>query len=136
MDFLKALVAFLASNGVLSPEVSSEGDGITFLQHLPDDPVEANCVTCYDSKLPTLVNKQSGVYHIQILMRRKKHNDVLTEIMKVFRFLCSRPELVEDISEDYYAIFDVRTGPVLLGTDDNGNWRYSLNFPVTSKMYK
>ena len=69
-------------------------------------------------------------------MRRKKHNDVLTEITKVFRFLCSRPELVEDISEDYYAIFDVRTGPVSLGTDDNGNWRYSLNFPVTSKMYK
>lgn len=136
MDFLKALVAFLASNGVLSPEVSSEGDGITFLQHLPDDPVEANCVTCYDAKLPTLVNKQSGVYYIQILMRRKKHNDVLTEITKVFRFLCSRPELVEDIGEDYYAIFDVRTGPVPLGTDDNGNWRYSLNFPVTSKIYK
>lgn len=136
MEFLKALVAFLARNGVLSEEASSEGDGITYLQQLPDDPIEANCVTCYDTDLPRLVNKQSGVYHIQVLMRRKKHNDVLSEITKLFQFLCARPELVEDISDDYYAIFDVRSGPVPLGTDDNGNWRYSLNFPVTSKMYK
>ena len=136
MDFLKALVAFLANNGVLSEEVSSEGDGITYLQHLPDDPDEANCVTCYDTDLPRLVGKQAGVYHIQVIMRRKKHNTVLTEITELFQFLCNRPEPVEDIGNDYYAIFDVRSGPVPLGIDDNGNWRYSLNFPVTSKMYK
>ena len=136
MDFLKALVAYLARNGVLSEEVSSGGSGITYLQHLPDEPIEANCVTCYDSKLPTLYDKQSGVYQIQLLMRRKRHNDVLTDIHKVFQFLCSLPEPIVDIDNDYTAIFDVRSAPVSLGVDDNGNWRYSFNFPVTSKMYK
>ena len=136
MDFLKALVAYLARNGVLSEEVSLGGDGITYLQHLPDEPVEANCVTCYDSKLPTLYDKQSGVYHIQLLMRRKKHSDVINDITKVFQFLCSFKEPIVDIDNDYFAIFDVQAGPVPLGVDDNGNWRYSFNFPVTSKMYK
>lgn len=136
MDFLKALVAFFAQNGVLSEEVSPDGEGITFLQHLPDEPIEANCISCYDQTLPTLVDKQSGVYHIQVIMRRKKHSDVLNEITALFHFLCSRAEIVEDIDENYYAIFDVRHGPILIGADDNGNWRYSLNFPVTSKTYK
>lgn len=136
MDFIKVLVAFLAAQGVLSPEVSSDGDGITYLQQLPDAPVEANCVTCYDTDLPRVVSKQSGVYHIQVIMRRKKHSDVLTEITQLFQFLCARPEPVEDIGDGYFAIFDVRKGPISLGRDDNNNWRYSLNFPVTSLIYK
>lgn len=133
--FLRSLVAYLAAQGVLEPEVTEDGPGRTFLQQLPDTPIDANGLICYDSKLPTLTDKQSGVYHIQVIFRRSTHAAALQAAITLFQFLCSRPEPIEDLEEGRYAIFDVRSGPVSLGSDENGNWRYSLNFPVTSQMY-
>lgn len=140
MEFVRALVAFLATNGVLPPEVTStdvteKEREKTHLQALPDAPAKAYCVRWYDTSVPTLVDKQAGVYRIQVLMRNPKHGEVVREIEALWRFLLNRPEPIEDISDKYWVIFDVRSGPVPLGKDEKGNYLYSLNFPVKTKLF-
>jgi len=137
MEFIKALVAFFAANGVLPAEVtpSDTNREKTYLQNLPDAPTKAYCVRIYDADVPSLVDKQAGVYRVQVLMRNKNHAAVMADMYKLWRFLLNRPELVEDISEEYWAIFDVRTGPNPLGQDEKGNYLYSLNIPIKTKMF-
>lgn len=137
MDFLSVLVAFLASNNVLPAEITA-GDSNrekTYLQKLPSAPDKAYCVKLYDCNLPTLADKQAGIYRIQVIMRNKSHGDVTTDIFKLWRFLISRPSYIEDIGSDYWVIFDVQSGPISLGQDEKGNYLYSLNFPVKTKMF-
>ena len=92
MEFVRALVAFLSKNGVLPPEVTSSDVAEkerekTYLQALPDAPAKAYCVRWYDTSVSTLVNKQVGVYRIQVLMRNPKQGELLTEIEALWRFL-------------------------------------------------
>lgn len=137
MEFLHTLVAFLAAHNVLPPEVtaSDTNRSKTFLQYLPDEPSKVYMVRWYDTSLPALVNKQAGVYRIQVVMRNPNHAEVLREITALWTFLINRPEPIEDIGNGFYAIFDCRSGPVEIGKDDHGNYRYSLNFPVKSKTF-
>lgn len=137
MEFLQALVAFFAANGVLPAEVtpSDTNREKTYLQNMPEEPHKAYCVRIYDADLPTLVDKQAGVFRVQVLMRNKKHAPVMADAYKLWRFLINRPELVEDISPEYWAIFDVRQGPNPLGQDEKGNYLYSLNIPIKTKMF-
>ena len=137
MEFLQALVAFFAANDVLPAEVtpSDTNREKTYLQNLPEEPHKAYCVRIYDADLPTLVDKQAGVFRVQVLMRNKIHAAVMADAYKLWRFLINRPELIEDISEEYWAIFDVLQGPNPLGRDEKGNYLYSLNIPIKTKMF-
>lgn len=137
VDFLKALVSFLAANGVLPPEVTSIDTNRekTYLQTLPDEPPKAYCVRIYDGALPTLVDKQAGVYRVQVMVRNPKQSEALADVTKLWRFLINRPEPIEDINPTTWVIFDVQSVPIPLGRDEKGNYLYSLNFPVKTSMY-
>lgn len=137
LDFLHALVAFLAANNVLPAEVTPDDTNRekTYLQNLPDTPAKVCCVRLYDTSLPTLVGKQAGVHRVQVLMRNSNHAEVLNDIYKLWQFLINRPELIEDISPDFWVIFDVQSGPIPAGRDEKGNYLYSLNIPIKTKMY-
>lgn len=142
MAFLNDLVAFFHTNNVMPPEVTpSDTDREkTYLQYLPDTPDKVWCVKIYDSDVPSLVGKQAGVYRIQVIARNKNHGAVYNDIYALWQFLINRPELIEEIKdigldEDYYVIFDAQTGPLPSGQDEKGNYLYTLNFPVKTKMY-
>lgn len=137
MDFLHAFIAWLASFGVLPPEVlASDADREkTYLVYLPDSPDKAVSVRIYDGMLPSLAGKQAGVFRIQVLMRNPSHAEVANDIFTLWQFLCDRPEYIEDISPNYWVIIDTQTPPIPAGRDDKGNYLYSLNFPVTTKMF-
>lgn len=70
-EFLHVFVAFLAAAKVIPPEVTSEDTERekTYLQSLPDDPDNVYCFRIYDGALPTLTDKQAGVYRIQATVR-------------------------------------------------------------------
>ena len=138
MEFLKVLVEFLSANGVLPAEITPQDDdrSKTYLQSMPDTPAKAYCVTLYDTSLPSIHDKQAGVYRIQVIMRNPNHTEVFQEITNLWKFLINRPDYIEeDIGQGYYAIIDCTTGPLYLGKDEHGNHRYSLNFPVKSKTF-
>ena len=118
-----------------SKDITDKEREKTYLQALPDAPAKAYCVRWYDTSVPTLVGKQTGVYRIQVLMRNPKHGEVLHDIEKLWRFLLNRPEMIENISKDRWVIFDMQSGPVPLGQDEKGNYLYSLNFPVKTKLF-
>lgn len=136
MAFLNDLVAFFAANGVMPAEVTSSDTDRekTYLQYLPAEPDNVWCVKIYDADVPTLVGKQAGVYRIQIISRNKSHGTVFNNIYALWQFLINRPELIEDM-DDYYVIFDAQNGPIPTGQDDKGNYLYTLNFPVKTKMF-
>lgn len=130
----------MAKNNILPPEVTPRDvtpkeREKTYLQALPDAPAKAYAVHWYDTSVPTLVGKQTGVYRIQVLMRNPKHGEVLNDIEKLWKFLLNRPEPIEDITDKRWVIFDVQSGPVSLGQDDKGNYLYSLNFPVKTQLF-
>lgn len=137
MEFVHKLIAFLAANSVLPAEIqpSDTDRSKTYLQALPDEPAKAYCVNWYDTSLPSIHDKQAGVYRIQVVMRNPKHSEVLQDITGLWKFLINRPEPIDDIGDGYYAIFDCTSGPNPLGKDDHGNYQYSLNFPVKSKTF-
>ena len=136
-EFLHQIVSFLSSQDVLPPEVTSEDSdrSKTSLQFLPDAPDKAYCVRIYDGALPSLVDKQAGIYRVQFLMRNPKHSEVLADITKLWRFLISRPEPIEDIAPGVWVIIDARSVPIPLGRDEKGNYLYSLNVPIKTAMY-
>lgn len=136
MAFLNDLVAFFAANGVMPAEVTSS-DIVrekTYLQYLPAEPDNVWCAKIYDTNVPTLVGKQAGVYRIQVISRNKSHVTVFNNIYKLWRFLINRPELIEEVGGNY-VIFDAQNGPIPTGQDDKGNYLYTLNFPVKTKMF-
>lgn len=134
--FIKTLVKFLSDANVIPPEVrgSDRDRQKTYLQFLPDDPPKVVCVRWYHTDLPSMVGKEAGVYRIQIIFRNPKHGELLKEITALWQFLVNRPEPIEDVGDGYFAIFDCQEGPIPLNKDQNGNYLYSLNFPVTSKI--
>lgn len=136
MAFLNDLVAFFASNNVMPAEVTSSDTNRekTHLQYLPAEPDNVWCAKIYDTDVPTLVGKQAGVYRIQVIARNKSHSKVFNDIYKLWQFLINRPELIEDLN-GYYVIFDAQNGPIPSGQDDKGNYLYTLNFPVKTKMF-
>jgi hypothetical protein len=135
--FLHTLVAFLADHGVLPPEVQGADANRekTYLQYLPDSPDNAICVRIYEGSLPSLVDKQAGIYRVQFIVRNSSHSEALADMTKLWRFLCSRPEPIEDIAPGVWAIIDVQTVPSPLGRDEKGNYLYSLNVPIKTSMY-
>lgn len=137
MEFLHTLIAFLASNNVLPSEVtpSDKDREKTYLQNLPDNVDNACCVRLYDSLLPSLTDKQAGIHRIQVLVRNRRQSAAIAIIYDLWKFLINRPSLIEDISPVYWVIFDVTSGPIPLGQDEKGNYLYSLNFPVKTRMF-
>lgn len=107
----------------------------TYLQDLPDLPDNVYCLRWYDTSLPTLVGKQTGVYYVQVIVRNKSHAQALTNINKLWRFLINRSEPIEDIAQNCWVIFDVQSGPIDLGRDKKGNYLYSLNIPIKTNMF-
>ncbi len=136
MAFLNDLVAFFATNGVMPAEVTSSDTNRekTYLQYLPAEPDNVWCAKIYDTDVPSLVGKQAGVYRIQIIARNKSHGTVFNNIYKLWQFLINRPEFIETINGNY-VIFDAQQGPIPTGQDEKGNYLYTLNFPVKTKMF-
>ena len=56
-------------------------------------------------------------------------------IVRIWKFLLKRPDLIEDINDHRWCIFDVKSGPVKLENDEKGNFLWSLSFPVTTNLY-
>lgn len=136
MAFLNDLVAFFYDNGVMPAEItasSTDREG-TYLQYLPDSPNNAWCAKVYATDAPALAGKQSGVVHVQIIARNESHGTVFNSINTLWQFLLNRPEFIEDF-EDYFVIFAAQSGPIPTGRDEQGNYLYTLNFPVTTKLY-
>lgn len=138
-DFLENLVAYLNENGVITPLVKSEDtesarEG-TYLQLMPDYPKKATCVRCYGVSTVPLGDKQSGVYRIQVSMRNPLHHVVLDDITKLWQFLLRHSGYIIDREDGNYYIFDAMNGPIPLGKDADGNYQYSLNFPVRSRTF-
>ena len=136
-EFLHVFVAFLAAAKVIPPEVTSEDTERekTYLQSLPDDPDNVYCFRIYDGALPTLTDKQAGVYRIQATVRNHSQTQALANVSTLWRFLIARPEFIEDIGNGYWVIIDAQSVPIPVGRDEKGNYLYTLNFPVKTKMY-
>ena len=81
----------------------------------------------------SIVAKDASVRYIQIIARNQNHSKALENIEAVYKFLINRPEPIEDISEDTWVIIDCQKGPVKLNEDSQGNYLYSLSFPITTK---
>lgn len=73
---------------------------------------------------------------MQVVMRNPSHKEVLSDISKLWRFLISFVDPIVDIAPGEWAIFDTTSVPIPMGQDEKGNYLYSLNFPVTTSMYK
>ena len=143
MDFLKELISFLNlstdsdGNPIVPPEVTSEDTDRekSYLMDLPKDPTNVYVFRLYNTKVPTLVNKQAGVHYVQVIVRNKSANKAYANINRIWHFLLQRPNLIEDINDHRWCIFDVKSGPVKLECDHKGNHLWSLSFPVTTKLY-
>ena len=143
MDFLKELISFLSSaldeDGfpICPPEVlpSDTDREKSYLYDLPKSPENVFVFRDYDTKVPTLSDKQAGVIHVQIIVRNKSAKIAYINIYRLWKFLLNRPEYVEDINDHRWCIFDVKSGPVKLENDEHGNYLWSLSFPVTTNLY-
>lgn len=139
-EFLHALVAFLSANTPMPPEVTvkdvlPQDREKTYLQTLPPKPAKAWSIRIYDGTLPTLTNKQAGIYRVQIIVRNPRQGEAFRDISSVWQFLINRPEYIEDMDSQFWVIFDVQSVPIFLEQDEAGNYLYSLNFPVKTKMF-
>lgn len=130
-------MAYLHLNGVLPAEVQSADTDRekTYLMSLPAEPDKAYCASIYDGELPPMFIKQAGLFRVQILMRNPVHAEVLAEITALWTFLVQLPEPFIDITETRWAIVDCQQVPLYVGQDKKGNHLYSLNFPVTTKIF-
>ena len=137
-EFLHTLVTWLCAQGLLPREALVTDRGIdrndkTYLMNLPEDVADCYCVRQYNQRLHSIVAKEASVRYIQIIARNQNHSKALKNIETVYKFLINRPELIEDISEDTWVIIDCQKGPVKLNEDSQGNYLYSLSFPITTK---
>lgn len=137
MDFIHTLITWLAEQNIIPAEVQSTDTDRekTYVQLLPATPANVYCVRLYDTALPTLTDKQTGVFYIQFLVRNKSHAQAIANIDALWKFLSNRPEIVEDITDTQWVIFDVRSGPIFVEQDAHGNYLYSLNVPIKTKIF-
>lgn len=139
LEFLKFFTSWLNAQGVMPPEVSEEDTGEarenkTWLQQWPEDIDNAYCIRQYRGRLPELPKKDAGVRQLQIMVRNRSHLTCLTQIERVFNFLKDRPEMIEDLDSEHWAIIYCTKPPVKLEDDARGNSRYSLSFSVTTSF--
>lgn len=139
LEFLKFFTQWLNAQGVMPPEVSEEDTGEarenkTWLQQWPEDIDNAYCIRQYRGRLPGLPKKDAGVRQLQIMVRNRSHLTCLTQIEMVFNFLKDRPEMIEDLDSEHWAIICCTKPPVKLEDDARGNSRYSLSFSVTTSF--
>ncbi len=139
LEFLKFFTQWLNAQGVMPPEVSEEDTGEarenkTWLQQWPEDIDNAYCIRQYRGRLPGLPQKDAGVRQLQIMVRNRSHLTCLTQIEMVFNFLKDRPEMIEDLDSEHWAIIYCTKPPVKLEDDARGNSRYSLSFSVTTSF--
>lgn len=139
LEFLKFFTQWLNAQGVMPPEVSEEDTGEarenkTWLQQWPEDIDNAYCIRQYRGRLPELPKKDAGVRQLQIMVRNRSHLTCLTQIERVFNFLKDRPEMIEDLDSEHWAIIYCTKPPVKLEDDARGNSRYSLSFSVTTSF--
>ena len=139
LEFLKFFTSWLNAQGVMPPEVSEEDTGEarenkTWLQQWPEDIDNAYCIRQYRGRLPGLPTKDAGVRQLQIMVRNRSHLICLTQIETVFNFLKDRPEMIEDLDSEHWAIISCTKPPVKLEDDARGNTRYSLSFSVTTSF--
>lgn len=137
LEFLKFFAKWLNEQGVLPPEVEATDKGEarenkTWLQQWPEDVANAYCIRQYRGRLPDLPKKDAGVRQIQILVRNRSHIECLTRIEALFNFLKDRPEMIEDLDDEHWAIISCTKPPVKLEDDKESNYRYSLSFSVTT----
>ena len=137
-EFLHTLVTWLNSYNILPREVldtdkEDEREDKTYLMNLPEDVSNCYCVRQYNQRLNPSVTKDAGVRYVQIIIRNQKHAKALADSDKVFRFLLNKSGYIEDITEDLWAIINCQQGPVKLKEDSQGNYLYSLSFPITTK---
>lgn len=137
-EFLHTLVTWLCAQGILPREATvtdraDDRNDKTYLMNLPEDVTDCYCVRQYNQRLHSIVAKDASVRYIQIIARNQNHSKALENIEAVYKFLINRPEPIEDISEDTWVIIDCQKGPVKLNEDSQGNYLYSLSFPITTK---
>lgn len=143
MDFLKELIQFLNKSTdesgvpIVPPEVSSEDNDRekSYLDSLPSEPNNVYVFKIYNTKVASLVNKQAGVHYVQLIVRNESNKQAYQNIERVWKFLLNRPEFIEDINPNRWVIFDVRSGPIKIQTDEKGNHLWSLSFPVKTSLF-
>ena len=143
MTFLKDLIIFFNSCKddddipICPPEIQVEDIDRekSYLFDLPTEPENVYVFKEYNTKVPTLVDKQFGVRYVQIIVRNKSNKIAYANINRIWKFLLKRPDFIEDINEHRWCIFDIRSGPVKLENDTKGNYLWSLSFPVTTNLY-
>lgn len=143
MDFLKTLVRFLSTSvdadgvAIMPPEVQATDVDRekTFLMKLPEAPVNVYVLSQYDIDIASMTPKQVGVRYLQVIVRHQSQGEAIKRIERLWLFLLQRPEFVEDLSEDYWVMFDVKHGPVPLESDQKGNYLYSLSFVAKTNLY-
>ena len=137
-EFLHLLSSWLNSQGIIPREaeitdLGEDRNDKTYLMNLPEDVTNCYCVRQYNQRLHSLVAKDASVRYIQIIVRNQKHSLALANIENVYKFLINRPELIEDITDNMWAIIDCQQGPVKMNEDSQGNYLYSLSFAITTK---
>ena len=136
-EFLRFFAEWLTTNKLLPREVTvadkgSEREDKTYLMNLPEDVANCFCVRQYNQRVHTLVAKDACVRYIQIIARNTSHVTAMNSIEKIYNFLINRPELIEDVN-GRWMIIDCCQGPTKMKEDSQGNYLYSISFPVTTK---
>lgn len=134
--FLSELVTFLATQGLIPPEVT-EADmdrEKTYLFELPSTPDNITMCTIYRTENASMVAKETCVHYVQIIIRNRRQDVALEQITSLYMFLLQRPDIIENITPDRWVIFDVQRGPVNLGRDEQNRSRWALSFPVKTQI--
>lgn len=147
LDFLKAFVAWLASQNIIPPEKSESdltGEDKTYLMNFPDDRDGINncfVIKQYNQMGNILANQDTKIRYVQILVRNISHMQTIISADKVFNFLSKRPEafeelpyIEEEVAKNAYMLICAERGSIKLEEDAQGRFRYSISFSITTNL--
>ena len=134
--FISLLITFLASNGLIPPEVLPEDVDRqkTYLEDIPEDPDNVVVVKTYRTEHASMVGKEACIKRLQVIVRNVSNKEAFNIINNLYKFLLIRPEPIEYISATQWVIFDITAGPINLGRDDKGRAQWAFSFPAKTPI--
>lgn len=141
-DFLQALIKFLYDNDVAPAEVTITDASLekSYMYDLPESPDHVFVFRTYQTIHASLIAKNVGVKYIQVLVRDKQQKTAFADIQKLYEFLLhisdvEQNEVIQDLINGYWAIFDCTNGPVKIQIDEHGRHVWGLSFAVKTNIY-
>jgi hypothetical protein len=144
IEFMETLIEYFSENDVMPAIVTSASTGVaregTYLNQFPASPSNCWVMKNYSTNLPSVNIKTAGIRRIQVSVRHKSMHQAMLNINRLFDFICSRMEPEWDwwiqigTDKKYNCLFNQRTGPIMLSPDEEGQYIWALNIPITVNL--